>query len=264
MTPTGQPARRSASATARRTSSGARSNAFSVSSTVVALAHEPEQDVLGADEVVPSAIASRSESSSTFLLSRANRVRPLRHGPPRVEVALDPADDLVEVDAEQLERLGVLGVEAVGVPRGRGRGPPADLVARRPELGQHPHGEHTVGRDQRLEQVRRAHLRSPGAGGDLLGSDDHRASIAGEPLHLDSSPPRLPAGVLLVDGLPADPEHIGDLRHDQPAARARSTWLRSRCSSSRPRARTARSPARGSAAVAASVSSLSSYAVNRS
>ncbi len=45
---------------------------------------------------------------------------------------------------------------------------------------------------------------------------------------------------------------------DQPAARARSTWVRSRCSSSRPSARTARSPARGSGAVAAAVSSLRS------
>ena len=128
----------------------------------------------------PSWSASRSDSSSTFLLSRANRLWPLGIGPSAVaEVAVDPADHVVEVDAEQLERLGVLGVEPVGVARVQAAHHPAYLVAGRTELRQHLHGEDVVGRGQRLEQVGRTHLGGTGADRDLLGADDHRRGRCG-------------------------------------------------------------------------------------
>ena len=170
----------------------------------------------------PSRSASRRASSSDFLLRFANGRCPRRGRRVAAEVALDPADDVVEVDAQHPERLGVALVQLSRTPRPRPEQRCQHLVRRRPELREHRHRDALALREDRLEQVLRPDLPRAGRLGPLDGRLDDRPGPPGEPLeHLVS----LSSPVLLVHGLPADAEHVGDLL-PRPAFRTGAAHLR--------------------------------------
>ena len=73
---------------------------------------------------------------------------------------------------------------------------------------EHLHREGVVLRGEGVEQVGGAHLGRPAPLRHLLGADDDETGVAGEPLEHAGL---LSTSVLLVDGLPADAEHVRDL-----------------------------------------------------
>ena len=99
------------------------------------------------------AIASRSDSSSTFFDARENRAPATTFGRGCRGAVADPSYDLLEVDADAGESRGVLVVQAVDVPRTASVELVVQPLSGRTLGDEHPHGEAVVVPEQRREQM---------------------------------------------------------------------------------------------------------------
>src|SRR5215211_2836423 len=188
----------------------------------LALADQAEQEVLGADVPVLEGEGLAQAQLEHLLAPRGERDVPAGPQPPlaavRVgmpvqgpgaEALLQPAPDLVQVDPDGPQRLGV-GL-AEGAAPDLGQDLALDRRRRDAQPGQHRGGD-AVGLQQPEQQVLGADVAVAQAPGRHLGVDGRLAGPLGEALEHSVPPQQAPAGrVLLVDRLPAHPELGGDL-----------------------------------------------------
>src|SRR3954468_1704067 len=235
----------------------------------VALAQQPEQQVLGADERVAAGDRLAQRELERLLRPRRERPPAVACGPApapgaprqsaRPERALDPLADGVEVDAQRGERVRV-------EVRLADADDPLDLRADRRA------GHTVVGEDARgaplgvVEQPEQQVLGPDPAvaegGGMAVGGDRHGAGLLGEalehqpPLRRSSPPPclRWTACLLTPSAAPMS-------CHDQPWSRAWATCSASRRSTRVRSEATARSPRAGSVVSTDSASLMASCAL---
>src|SRR3954447_24561154 len=235
----------------------------------VALAQQPEQQVLGADEGV--AAGDRLAQRQRERLLRPPRERqPAAACPPapapgaprqraRPERALDPLADGVEVDAQRGERVRV-------EVRLADADDPLDLRADRRTrdavAGQDARGAPLGVVEQPEQQVLGADPAVAQRGGMAVGRDGHGAGLLGQPLEHQpalrrSSPPPCLRWTACLETPRAAPMSC----HDQPWSRAWATCRASRRSTSVRSEATARSPRAGSVVSTDSASFMASCAL---
>src|SRR5215472_5156500 len=163
----------------------------------------------------------------------------------RAERRLDLAPDRVEIDADGGQRVPVEDVGQAGPAAGPGqphRFPP-DPIGRDPPVPQ-DRADLAAGGGEGEQQVLAADPVMAQSERALPGARHHAAGVTGEPFQhhrLPVRPPCLRCTVCLVT-----PSRSAISFHDQPSARALSTWRISSCSVRTLSAFTARSPTSGS------------------
>src|SRR6185437_6101024 len=180
---------------------------------------QAEQQVLGADVAVAQGPGFPGGQLDRLLRLPGHRDPPGPLGRPGgpveragAEALLDPARDLVQVDADARQRLGVVTAWRPAQRCGAAQ-PALDGVGVDAQAGQGPGRDALAGR-QRVQQVHRPDLVAALAGLGP-GRDHGRPGLVSESLEhrwypLGSAHAGA-AGVLLVDGLPGHPEDLRDL-----------------------------------------------------
>src|SRR6185295_16243204 len=172
----------------------------------------------------------------------------------RAERRLDLVPDRVEIDADGGQRVPVEDVGQAGPAAGPGQPDrlPGDPLGGDPLAPQHD-ADLAAGGGEGEQQMLAADPVMAQAERALPGAGHHAAGVTGEPFQHHCLPVRRPClrcTVCLVT-----PSLSAISRHDQPCARALSTWRISSCSVRLLSAATARSPTSGSLLVAFPASS---------